>query len=201
MATDPYGQGVTWLDYTDKPDLKVMGDNMAIPLTRQSNCVFQNASERDATTTAPVAGQEAWLIDQGLKTLYDGTTWQTVVVATLPWANVQLASGYQAWVGNTVGPRVRREGSIVYLEGRLMTTSGDNIPVSDSLVLGTIPAAYQPVGHYAEGFVSISNAGSGPPLARIEIWHKTASTGPGTIRYFSDKPTQWVGFSSWWFIN
>ena len=141
-------------------------------------------------------GMVTYLEDVKLWQGWNGTTWQTILASTLPWANVQLASGYEAYIGSTVGPRVRREGSIVYLEGRLQRTGGSNIPASDSLTLGTIPTAYRPVGHYAEGFTTTSNSGSGTPLARIEIWNTD-----GTIRYWSDRPTSWVGFSNWWFIN
>ncbi|MGQ4513706.1 hypothetical protein [Streptomyces sp. DW26H14] len=94
MTTDPYGQGVTWLDYGDKPDLKVMGDSIAIPLAQRSNMIFQNATARDATIETPIAGMEAWLLDQMIKTVYDGGTWAVMSAGSQLWTSPALASGY-----------------------------------------------------------------------------------------------------------
>lgn len=192
---DSYGQGLSLATLTDAPNAATLVHGIVDETLKRLNNRYASASERGATVTAPEEGMVTYLRDANLLQLFDGASWQTVLASTLPWANVQLATGYQAYVGSTVGPRVRREGNIVYLEGRLSRTSGD-IPQSDSVTLGTVPAAYRPVGHYAEGFTTTSNSGNGTPLGRIEIWHTD-----GTIRYWSDRPTNWVGFSSWWFVN
>lgn len=193
---DSYGQGIDLVSLTDAPDMALAIADLAAGVIPRGVLRFASASTRGATLTPPVEGMVTYLEDVNRLELYDGTKWQAIVSATLPWANVSLVSGYKAWDGATVGPRVRREGSIVYLEGRLERTNGANIAASNSVTLGTVPSAYRPVGHYAEGFCTISNATDGTPLARVEIWHTD-----GTIRYWSDKSTSFVGFSSWWFIN
>lgn len=198
---DPYGADALLAALTDAPDAAKLAADIGIPLAKLSVIPFASVSERAAVLATPSAGMVTFLQDTKIWQGYDGQNWQTIVAATLPWANVTLGSGYVAYGGSTVGPRVRREGSIVYLEGRLAKTGGATIPASDNVILGTIPLAYQPIGHYAEDACTISNAAAGPPVARIEVWHKTAASDPGTIRYWSDKATTFVGFSSWWFIN
>ncbi|GGW82521.1 hypothetical protein [Streptomyces griseoloalbus] len=193
---DDYGQGIDLISLTDAPDMAKAIADLAAGVIPRSMLRFASSSERGATLTGPEAGMVTYLEDVKRLDVYDGSKWQAIVSATLPWANVSLASGYKAWEGGTVGPRVRREGSIVYLEGRLQRTSGADIAASDGVTLGTVPTAYRPVGHYAEGFVTLTNSGANTPVGRIEIWHTD-----GTIRYWSDKATSFVGFSSWWFIN
>jgi hypothetical protein len=198
-TTDDWGQGISLAALTDAPDLPRAIADLANGVIPRGVLTFASASARGATlvgAAAPHPGMVTFLTDVDRLDVYDGSKWQTVLTATLPWANVSLASGYAAYGGSTVGPRVRREGDIVYLEGRLQRSNGANIGAADNLTLGTVPAAYRPVGHYAEGFCTISNASTGTPLARVEIWHTD-----GTIRYWSDKSTTFVGFSSWWFIN
>lgn len=199
---DPYGAGALIAALTDTPDAAKLASDIVGPLAKLVVIPFASASARAAVLTAPDPGMVTFLKDTKVWQGYDGSTWQTIVAATLPWADVTLASGYQAYGGSTVAPRVRREGSIVYMEGRLTGSGvGNTIPASDNIILGTIPLAYQPIGHYAETACTISNAAAGPPVARVEIWHKTAPANPGTIRYWSDKTTTFVGFSSSWFIN
>lgn len=193
---DPFNQGLKLATLNDAPNAGALVLGIVEEMTKRLNMRFASASERGATITEPESGMVTWLKDAKIAQIYDGTAWQTIVAATLPWAGVTYASGFNGYGGSTVGPRVRREGSIVYLEGRLKRASGADIPASDNLTLGTVPEDYWPVGHYAEDSCTISNAGSGPPLARIEIWHTD-----GTIRYWSDKPTAFVGFSSMWFVN
>lgn len=196
---DSHGQGISLISLTDAPDMAKAIADLAAGVIPRSVLRFASASTRGATLVkgaAPQPGTVTFLEDVKRLDVYDGSKWQAIVSATLPWANVSLASGYTAWEGSTVGPRVRREGSIVYLEGRLQRTNGTDIAASDSVILGTIPSAYRPVGHYAEGVVTLTNAGANTPVGRIEIWHTD-----GTIRYWSDKATSFVGFSSWWFIN
>lgn len=193
--TDTYAQYYTYPTVTDVPNIQTVGQSIADIIVPRSVMRFNSASHRGGVITNPAAGMVTWLADVKRLEVYDGYAWQAIVAATRPWANVALPSGYAPWEGNTVAPRVRREGSIVYLEGRMKKTSAQ-IPASDSLVIGTLPAGYWPVDHYAEGFVTTTNASNGTPLARIEIWHTD-----GKIRYYSDRSTDWVGFSSWWFVN
>lgn len=198
---DPYGAGAMMAALTDAPDAAKLAADLGVPLAKLVVIPFNSASDRAAVLTSPDPGMVTFLRDIKVWQGWDGSAWQTIVAATLPWANVTLASGYVGYGGSTVAPRVRREGSIVYMEGRLAKPALASIPASDNVILGTIPLAYQPIGHYAEMACTISNAAAGPPVARIEVWHKTAAEDPGTIRYWSDKATTFVGFSSWWFIN
>lgn len=131
MPTDPYGQGVTWLDYGDKPDLKVMGDGIALPLAQRSNLVFQNASERDATITAPIFGMRAALRDEKIETWFDGTSWSVVASGSQVWTSPALATGYGT-NGNSNGtPQYR----LVNLFGDLtvMWRGGINVTYSGGL--------------------------------------------------------------------
>lgn len=131
MPTDPYGQGVTWLDYTVKPDLKVMGDGIALPLSQRANNVYQNATTRDATITAPVFGMEAALADEGIKTWFDGTSWSVIASGSEIWTSPALASGYTG-DGNSNGtPQYR----LVNLFGddTVMWRGGINVPYSGGL--------------------------------------------------------------------
>ncbi|WP_326792039.1 hypothetical protein OHA79_09565 [Streptomyces sp. NBC_00841] len=196
--TDARGQAIPYSTLSDKPNAQTLGQAIVDAVADKVVMTFNSATVRGGTIPAPKAGMVSYLKDTKLIQVYDGTTWQTMVAATLPWANVTLSSTYKAYApGSTVGPRVRREGSIVYLEGRLMRTDGANIPAgSDSLTIGTVPSAYRPSGHYAEGFCTTSNAGTGTPLARVEVWHTD-----GTIRLWTDRATTFIGFSSWWFVN
>lgn len=84
-----------------------------------------------------------------------------------------------------------------------MAPSSGTFAKADNVIIGTIPNGYQPVGHYAETSCTLSHESAypGTPLGRIEIWHDTAATNPGTIRLFTDKTTSFVGFSAWWFVN
>lgn len=200
-ALDKYGQKIPYPVLSDVPNAETAFGGLTNAVVAQSNMIFANANERAANIPTPVDGMETYLVAEQRKEVRVNGTWQAVVTSTLPWLDVVLGSAYQPYGGSTVAPRVRREGSIVYLEGRMVRKDLANIPASNSVILGTIPLAYQPVGHYAEGFCTVSNATDGTPLARVEIWHGTAPTDPGTIRFWSDKPTSFIGFSSWWFVN
>lgn len=131
MPNDPYGQGVSWLDYTDSPNLKIMGDNIALPLTGKSNMTFQNATTRDATIASPIFGMEAALIDEGIKTWYDGTSWSVIASGSQNWITPTLASGYSG-NGNFNGNVQYR---IVNLFGdpTMMWRGGINVPYSGGL--------------------------------------------------------------------
>ncbi|MET9480948.1 hypothetical protein [Streptomyces sp. NPDC006638] len=193
---DDLSQGVQHPVLGDAPNIESDFRTLVGGIVPKLNMIFANANERAANLPNPAEGMETYLVAEQRKEVRVNGSWQEVIRGTLGWTNVSLASGYRAYVGSTIGPRVRRVGPIVYMEGRLEKTNGTDIPASDSLTLGTIPAAYRPVGHYAEMACTTSNAGSGTPLARIEVWNTD-----GSIRYWSDRATAFVGFSSLWFVT
>ena len=78
MSTDSYGQGVTYLDYTDKPDLFVLGQNLTDPLVQRSVMRFANATTRSTTIASPTAGMVTWLTDVKRLEYYDGSVWAPV---------------------------------------------------------------------------------------------------------------------------
>lgn len=193
---DDLSQNVQFPVLSDAPNIENDLRTLVGGVVPKLNMIFANAAERAANLPAPVEGMETYLVAEQRKEVRANGAWQEVIRGTLGWTNVSLSFGYRAYVGSTIGPRVRRVGPIVYMEGRLEKTSGTDIPASDSLTLGIIPAAYRPVGHYAEMACTTSNAGTGTPLARIEVWNTD-----GSIRYWSDRATAFVGFSAWWFVT
>lgn len=201
---DMYGQNIRYPVLSDASNAETAFGGVVNGVVPQSNMRFANENERAANLPNAVEGMETYLVAEQRKDIYRNGAWQEVIASRLPWANVTLATGFVPWVGNTVGPRVRREGNIVYLEGRMMKSDTSNIDAQNDFILGTVPQAYWPVGHYAEGQVSLSNAGAGAPVGRIEVWPDlpgNSTNTPGAIHFWSDKATQWVGFSSWWFVN
>jgi hypothetical protein len=78
MATDAYGQSVPYLDYTDKPDLFVLGKGLTDGLTPRSVMRFANATVRASTITSPVAGMITWLADVQRLDIHDGSAWVPV---------------------------------------------------------------------------------------------------------------------------
>lgn len=193
--TDKYQQSVPYPVLGDAPNAETaLGDivNGAVAL---SNMRFANANARAAAIPSPVDGMETYLIAEQRKEIRVAGTWQEVVRGTRGWVDVTLGSLYQIYNGSTVAPRVRQVGPIVYMEGRLQRKDGANIPKADPLTVGIVPSGYRPVGHYAEGSISITNAGAGAPVGRVQI------DTDGTVSVVTDKPTTWIGFSSWWFVN
>lgn len=75
MATDSYGQSIPYLDYTDKPDMVVLGNGIVGGLTPRSVMRFADATSRGATITAPVAGMVTWLTSTGRLEVYESTAW------------------------------------------------------------------------------------------------------------------------------
>jgi len=75
MSTDSYGQSVPYLDYTDKPDLTVLGSGIVGALTPRSVMRFADATSRGTTITAPVAGMVTWLTSVGRLEVYEGSAW------------------------------------------------------------------------------------------------------------------------------
>lgn len=123
MATDDYGQGVQILDYTDRPDLALLGKNLAAGLTPRSVMRFANASARDATITSPVPGMVAWVADTKLLTCWDGAAWRGMYMGSTDWSALTLNSGFTTPQGslhtiefrvvNAAGtPRVEFHGSV-----------------------------------------------------------------------------------------
>lgn len=191
---DDYGQNIPIALLTDgPPNINTVTDGIVNGLSPRANMTFASSTARSAAIPSPVEGMESWLKDSDTKHVYDGSAWQQVTMGKLPWANVSLASGWSPWVGNTVAPRVRREGSIVYLEGRQQYSS--SFAGANGVTIGTVPSSYWPIGHYAEGAATITLNGA-PPIGRIEVWHTD-----GTIRLWTDNATNWVGYSSWWFVT
>ncbi|WP_405560676.1 hypothetical protein [Streptomyces sp. NBC_01180] len=197
--TDARGQNIPYSTMQDKPNAQTLGQGIVNGVVDKLVMPYNSATVRGASIPVPTAGMVTYLKDVKLLQVYDGAAWVTVLsspVTPLTWVNVTMPSAYVAYSSNTVAPRVRREGSIVYLEGRLKRSDDKNIPIADPITVGTVPTAYRPIGHYAEGIVSITNAGTGAPTGRIEIKNDT-----GEILLSTDKATPWVGFSSWWFVN
>lgn len=118
--SDKYGQGFTSLDYSDGPDLKVMGDGL-LAMAGQTVMRFSSASARGATITAPVAGMLAWLATERQLTVYDGTDWITVAAGTTGWTNVPLTNS-SGWGTYADDSRNNNQGiwqyRIVYMYGQ-----------------------------------------------------------------------------------
>jgi hypothetical protein len=149
VPTDPYGQGVTWFDYTDKPDLKVMGDGIALPLAQRSNLVFQNASERDATIETPMFGMRAALKDEQIETWFDGGTWSVVASGSRVWTSPALSSGYSGNGDDNGTPQYRLVNLFgdltVMWRGGINVTYSGGLPVNSGNFLQTaLPATVRP---------------------------------------------------------
>ncbi|MFE1358865.1 hypothetical protein [Streptomyces harbinensis] len=148
-VSDAYGQGVTWLDNSDSPDLRVMGDGLGNPLVARSNMRFASASQRDATITSPVAGMEAWLADVKLKTLYDGAAWVVQGTGTSLWTTLSLASGY-THNGNSNGTAQYRvvnlfgERAIMLRGGVNVVYTGGQMSNDGNILSSVLPAAARP---------------------------------------------------------
>lgn len=149
MATDKWGQGIDTLDYTDKPDLVVLGETLRDGLTPRSNMRFANATTRDATITAPVAGMIAFLADVHVWTGFDGTSWVAIAAGTQAWTAPALATGYTA-NGNSNGvPQYRVVNffgdQVVMWKGGLNVTYSSGNPANGGNFLSTaLPAAARP---------------------------------------------------------
>lgn len=96
MPTDKYGQGVSYLDYSEQPDLFLMGQRLADGLAGLSVMRFPDAFTRDDTITTPVAGMLTWIADSSRFEFYDGTAWQSTepphVQTTNPAVNLATAT-------------------------------------------------------------------------------------------------------------
>lgn len=149
MATDAWGQSIDTLDYTDKPDLVVLGETLRDGLTQRSAMRFANATTRDATITSPVAGMLAYLTDLHTWTGYDGTAWVALAAGTQSWTTPTLATGYTG-NGNSNGtPQYRIVNlfgdQVVMWRGGLSVTYSGGAPVnSGNFLHDTLPTAARP---------------------------------------------------------
>ena len=149
MATDTYGQGIDTLDYTDKPDLVVLGQSLRDGLTQRSAMRFANATTRDATITAPVAGMIAFLADQHTWTGYDGSAWVALAAGTQAWTTPTLATGYTA-NGNSNGtPQYRvvnlfGDLVVMWKSGLNVTYSGGSPVNSGNFLASALPSGARP---------------------------------------------------------
>lgn len=150
-TTDSYGQGIGIWQMTDAPSIPDAIKAVADGLIPRSILRFASASERGATVTAPVEGMMAWLQDQNLLTLYDGTTWVVVAAGTQAWTAPALATGYSN-NGNTNGTvRWRKvnlfgETAIMWSGGLGVTyVGGGSQPVNNGMFLSTaMPSGARP---------------------------------------------------------
>lgn len=149
MSTDPYGQGIDTLDYTDKPDLVVLGETLRDGLTARSAMRFSSATVRDATITSPVAGMLAYLEDLHTWTGYDGGAWVALAAGTQSWTTPTLATGYTG-NGNSNGtPQYRIVNlfgdAVVMWRGGLNVTYSGGLPAhGQDFLAGALPSAARP---------------------------------------------------------
>ncbi|SES03230.1 hypothetical protein [Streptomyces qinglanensis] len=149
MPTDDYGQGVPWLENSDKPDLRAGTKGLADALTPRSMMRYSTAAERNATITSPVAGMVAWLDTEMLFTGYDGTAWVVLAAGSQQWTTISLASGY-AHDGNSNGTAQYRlvnlfgETSLMFRGGVGITYSSGTPPNSSQINATTLPVNARP---------------------------------------------------------
>lgn len=149
MGADGYGQGIVTLDYTDKPDLVVLGNNLRDGLTPRSVMRFTDATARDATITSPAGGMTAWLMNTKLLTVFDGTSWVAVAAGTQAWTTPALATGYTA-NGNSNGtPEFRLvnlfgDPVVMWKGGLNVTYSGGSPANSGNFLHDSLPTGARP---------------------------------------------------------
>lgn len=93
-TTDAYGQNIQLPSMTDAPSIPDAIKAVADGLIPRSVMRFASASARGATITSPVEGMMAWLQDQDVLTVYDGSAWVVVAAGTQAWTAPALAAGY-----------------------------------------------------------------------------------------------------------
>jgi hypothetical protein len=149
VATDKLGQSISYLDYTDKPDLFVMGGAIVDGLTQRAVMRFANATSRDATIASPVAGMIAWLTSERLFTGFDGSSWVALAAGTQAWTTPTLATGYTP-DGNSNGvPKYRivnffGDQVVMWKGGYNVTYSGGLPAHSGDMLLSALPSAAWP---------------------------------------------------------
>lgn len=204
-TTDDYGQGVQIASLTDAPDGPRLARDLASGIIPRTAMRFASGAERNATLTSPVAGMVAWVTAESALTVYDGSGWRSVSFST-PWVTLALNPTFWEAYGDYPMPRVRRVGDIVYLEGRAARVGGGDIPNQSGqgfAFIGNVPSGFRPPSvTYAEGYAGITSAGTGAPVARIEIAGTAAPGGdyhnPGDIRLYKDKSSHWVSLHAYW---
>lgn len=149
MATDQWGQGIDTLDYTDKPDLVVLGETLRDGLTQRAVMRFADATTRDATITSPVAGMIAWLTATKVWTGFDGTSWVALAAGTQAWTTPTLATGYSNNInsnGNVQYRLVNLFGDpVVMWRGGLGVTYSGGVPVnSGNFLHDALPSTVRP---------------------------------------------------------
>lgn len=98
-TTDDYGQGIDIATLLDAPDAGVLAKGIGNEIAPRSNMVFASASARNATLQSPVEGMEAWLLAEGIKTVYDGTAWKGVFFGDTAWGTYT-----PVWSATTTNP-------------------------------------------------------------------------------------------------
>lgn len=91
-TTDDYGQGVSIASLTDAPNAEVLAKAIANAIVARSVMRFASASSRAATLTAPVEGMVTWLQDVNGLYIYDGSSWQPLMVGGATVSAQQSAS-------------------------------------------------------------------------------------------------------------
>lgn len=147
--TDDYGQGFEALDYSDTPDLKVLGEGL-LAIVGQSVMRFTNAAARNAALSGITeAGMLAFLASEAELTVYDGSAWVVVAAGTASWTNVTLASGF-THNGNSNGNfQYRRvnlfgEPTLMFRGAVNVSYSGSTIPNSGVVTGTALPTASRP---------------------------------------------------------
>lgn len=145
---DDYGQGVQIASLTDAPDASKLARDIANAIVQRSNMQFADAAERNARLTSPVAGMEAWLKNEKLKTVYDGSAWVVMAAGTSSWTTPTLVSGFshngnnngtfQYRIVNLFGERA------LMLRGAVSVTYNPSIPNSGILMASPLPTAARP---------------------------------------------------------
>ncbi|MEU2724084.1 hypothetical protein [Streptomyces smyrnaeus] len=152
MPTDDYGQGVPWLENSDKPDLRAGTKGLADALTPRSVMRFSTAAERNSTLTSPVAGMVAWLSTEKLFTGYDGTAWVVLAAGSSSWTTISLASGYSSSSANNNAQGVPQyrlvnffgEVSLMFRGGVGITYSGGAAPNNSQINATALPVNARP---------------------------------------------------------
>lgn len=153
-SPDGWGQDIQLWQMTDAPDIPAAIKAVADGVIPRSVLRFASASERGATlvgTYSPVEGMMAWLQDQNLLTLYDGTAWTVVAAGSQAWTSPALATGYTN-NGNSNGTvRWRKvnlfgEDAIMWSGGLNVTyTGGGSNPANDGMFLSAaMPSGARP---------------------------------------------------------
>jgi len=196
LPTDGYGQGVPWLENSDKPDLRAATKGLADALTPRSVMRFSTAAERNATITSPEAGMVAHLATEKLFTGYDGTSWVVLAAGTSSWTTPSLVSGF-AHNGNSNGTFQWRLVNLfgeptVMLRGAVSVTYSPSIPNSGVLMTTALPTNARP-SSLRTITIPCSDVGS----TRITL--KLDARPDGHLEIFgtnsSDNRPAWIGFN------